>query len=295
MPKLISPEVTDRSIGTRISQTLLISKRYMTSYYRSHRERAWFQDVKTYCMFIGHARSGHSLIGALLDAHPNVILADEGEALRYISAGFNRAQIYHILLAKSQKQASKGRTKHGREEKLYSYHVPGQWQGRFSSLHVIGDSSAGTSTQMLAQNPPLLQHLQTTMMNVNVKLIHVIRNPYDVISTMILRGGRTYENAIERYFSNCETIVDIRKRMDSANVFAIKLEEFINHPEVYLDEICRFVGVEPINEYLNACTSMVYKSPAKSRYSVPWSAEVRGTVERKIDKFEFLQGYSYDS
>jgi len=34
-----------------------------------------FSEIETYCTFIGYSRSGHSIIAALLDAHPNIVMA----------------------------------------------------------------------------------------------------------------------------------------------------------------------------------------------------------------------------
>lgn len=47
-----------------------------------------FGDLETYCMFIGYPRSGHSLIGFLLDAHPSMIIAHELHVLKHINAGY---------------------------------------------------------------------------------------------------------------------------------------------------------------------------------------------------------------
>ena len=43
-------------------------------------------DVKTLCLFIGYQRSGHSLVGSLLDAHPRMAIAHELDALFYLKA-----------------------------------------------------------------------------------------------------------------------------------------------------------------------------------------------------------------
>jgi hypothetical protein len=34
-----------------------------------------FPDVHAFCLFDGYSRSGHSLVGALLDAHPKITIA----------------------------------------------------------------------------------------------------------------------------------------------------------------------------------------------------------------------------
>jgi hypothetical protein len=294
---MASIELVDMSrpgFRERVAGRLRIARRYITSLYKSRQERAWFKDIRTYCMFIGHARSGHSILGALLDAHPNVILPDEVDVLRYVAAGFGREQIYHLLLARSQRQASKGRTKGGRDGNTYSYHVPGQWQGRFDRIQVVGDSKAGLSTQRLAQTPELLERLRETMGDARVKIIYVIRNPYDNISTMMLRGGRSFESAIDRYFANCETIVGIRRIVDPADLLLVRQEELINWPKQLLAEICGFLGVEASDDYLSACASILYNSPAKSRYKVEWSSEQIGTVRRNIERFDFLAEYTYE-
>jgi hypothetical protein len=287
-------EAPDMGMREKVAGRLRMARRYVTSLYKSRQERAWFADIRTYCMFIGHARSGHSIVGALLDAHPNVILPDEVDALQYVAAGFSREQIYHLLLARSRRQANKGRVKGGRDGKTYSYHVPGQWQGRFDQLYVVGDSKAGQSTQRLAQEPALLDRLRETMGGVQVKVIYVTRNPYDNISTMILRGGRSFDNAIDRYFANCQAIVDIRRRVDAADLLLARLEDLIAWPRQLLTETCRFLGVEASDEYLGACAGILYSSPAKSRFKVEWRPEHIAAVRRNIERYDFLAGYSYE-
>ena len=57
-----------------------------------------YQDIEKYCMFIGYPRSGHSLVGSLLDAHPYMLIAHELDALRYIQVGFSKKQLYHLII-----------------------------------------------------------------------------------------------------------------------------------------------------------------------------------------------------
>jgi hypothetical protein len=73
-------------------------------------------------MFVGHNKSGTSMVGSLLDAHPEVILSDEADALDYVRAGFSREQIFHILLGQSRR-GSPQRT--GDSEAIAALFVPG--------------------------------------------------------------------------------------------------------------------------------------------------------------------------
>lgn len=288
-------ETTQLDGGVRDHTRWRMARRYVTSLYKGRQERALFQHIKTYSLFIGHARSGHSIVGALLDAHPNIVLPDEVDALQYVAAGFSSTQIYHLLLARSRRQANKGRTKGGRDGKTYSYHVPGQWQGRFDTLQVIGDSKAGQSTRRLARDPGLLPRLRATLKPAQVKIIYVIRNPFDNISTMMLRGGRSFDNAITCYFDNCETIVQLQGEIDPADLIIVRQEDLLARPRQCLAQLCQFLGVTASDAYLNACASILYARPSKSRKKVIWSVDLMNVVQDKIDKVDFLKGYSYDT
>ena len=37
--------------------------------------------VERFVLFIGHARSGHSIIGSMMDAHPNMVISHEFQVL----------------------------------------------------------------------------------------------------------------------------------------------------------------------------------------------------------------------
>ena len=42
-----------------------------------------YDDLQAFCLFMGYTRSGHSLVGACLDAHPEAAIAHEGKIFAY--------------------------------------------------------------------------------------------------------------------------------------------------------------------------------------------------------------------
>lgn len=271
-------------------ETLNIPRLYVLSNYASQRNSQLFKDVETYCMFIGGTRSGGSLTGALLDAHPEVILADGMDALRFVTAGFRREQIFQILLDRSKRQAKTGRISAGRP-----YVVSGQWNGRFAKLRVIGDIKSAVSTNRFGEDPMLLDRLLDTMKGLNVRFIQVVRNPYDSISEMTLRSGRTFESAVHYYVDNCLTVSGIRKRIGEGNLIIIRNDQLISETENTLRGICGFLGIADHEDYLDSCRRFVDKSPVRSRYSVQWSPDLIDAVKTRIvGRFDFLHGYSYE-
>ncbi len=279
--------------NTKLYQKPNMARLYLSTQLATLQAKQVFQDIKTYAMFVGHGMSGHSIIGTLLDAHPNIIFPDEVDVLKYIAAGFRKNQVFHLLLAMSRAQAKAGNTKQGRKGKLYSYSVPGQWQGRFEKLQVIGDTKAGVSTKRLGEDPTLLQRLRDTI-DADIKFIHVVRNPYDNISTMCLKPGRLeLQPRIDRYFFFCEILRELRTQIEDKDLLLLRQEDFIAQPADTLRVMCRFLGVQASDNYLNACAGIVYKSPVKSRYELQWDDESIKKVKAEIERFDFLEDYSY--
>jgi Sulfotransferase family len=249
-----------------------------------------FEDVETFCMFIGYPRSGHSLVGSLLDAHPNVVIAHELNVLECVEKSFERGRILQLVLENSRRVA-----KSGREWEGYSYKVPNQWQGRFERLQVIGDKKGGASTRILSSSPGLLCRL-LDIIDTDVKFIHVVRNPYDNISTMLKhrRRNQSLRSVIESYLSLCATNSKIRERVGRDRVFDLRHEALVEAPEELLGDLCGFLGLERKEDYLEDCASLVFDSPRKTRYGVEWDVGMIAAVQEGIGRHEFLRGYSYE-
>lgn len=272
-----------------LSNPFTWTKLYAKSYCGSRPYRDLFAGVKTYCMFLGYPRSGHSLVGSLLDAHPNVIIAHELDVLKFVQAGFSKDQIFYLLLENSRKLAERGREYSG-----YSYVVANQWQGRFRRLEVIGDKKGGRSSTRLHSNPALLDSLYKTI-GIKTKFVHVIRNPYDCITTMTTRNTRNYtlENRIENYFSRVETVAAAKSRIHPLDIVDVRQESLIEEPKKWLRELCHFLGVDPSQDYIDDSAGIIFKSPQKSRHKLPWSPENIRLVAEKMKPYAFLAGYSY--
>lgn len=258
------------------------------------RDPGLFESVRTFGFFVGHNKSGTSMVGGLLDAHPNVIMADEIDALKYVEAGFDRDQLFYLLLKGSRSEARKGRVT-ARRLTPYSYAVPGQWQGRFTTPMVVGDSRSGTSTRRLGENLGLLDRLAEAMPGVAVRLIQVIRNPFDPISVMMVRGGRSFRNAVDHYFQACEVLLEIRRRVEPGALLPVRYETFVAYPQGELTTVCRFLGVEPDPDYLAACAAIIRRAPDRSREMVEWPRRWINEVHQRIFDVDFLEGYRYDS
>lgn len=256
------------------------------------RHRRLFAGIESYCMFIGYPRSGHSLVGSLLDAHPEAVIAHELDALRYVRGGFRRNQIYELVLENDREFTEAGRLAATGD---YQYSVPNQWQGRWDTLRVIGDKRGGRSTVRLRERPQLLDRLQR-LTGVPVRVVHVVRNPYDNISTMLRRAGKrgTLPGVIDRYFAAVETNVQLRASLPPDRVLDVRHEDLIASPGPTIERLVRFVGLEPRAGFVDDCASILFSSPRRTRQDAPWTPALRADVEKRMAPVDFLAGYSFE-
>jgi hypothetical protein len=253
----------------------------------SWRFRRDFEEVQAFVLFVGCPRSGHSLLGSLLDAHADAVIAHELDALRYVAAGWTRGELYARILLHDREFTAAGREWFG-----YDYTVPGQWQGRFRQLRVIGDKRGGVTTQRLAKDPSLLDRLEAVV-RVPLRILHVTRNPFDNIVTMARRSGESLDQASRRYLELCDAVASIHSRRSGA-IIDVRHEDLVADVPGRLGAICRWIGLEPDADYLAACSAVTFDRPRHTRGEMPWSAGLRERIRTAVGQYEFLRGYALD-
>ena len=277
--------------------------------------------VQRFVFFVGYARSGHSIIASMIDAHPNMIVAHEYRLFHKLSMSkvdlTNRTDLFNQLYKNSYTNAVNGWRSEFKAQKGYTLAVDG-WQGAFSTLQVIGDKSGGTTSQLFKNSPPLfisaLKQLRN-IVSIPVRVIHVVRNPYDMISTRLLYTDARFSNSkLKSKVSALETckhsnitglqnqinrtfhiIENVQEIFDVSNltVLDVHLVDFIKDPKRVLKMICTFLNVECHHAYIESCVSKVYKEQSKTRRLVEWPKEMIEEVEERAKPYRFLWRYSF--
>ena len=257
--------------------------------------RELFRDVHTYCQFIGYPRSGHTLVYALLNAHPDVVLSNELGVLQWMRFGFTRAQLYSMILRSDRRFTREGSRFQG-----YDYGVPNQWQGRFREIRVIGDKDGGRDTMCLRRSPDVLERLRRKV-GVPIKFIHVVRNPYDMMTTFVnrrmQRGERTtLDDALRMGREALDTILTVIQRVPEDALLTIRHEEMIQDPVRTLSRLCEHLGVIPEHDYLRDCAGIVFALSPKTRRSIEWPPELIQRVQAEVvEGCSLFAGYRYEA
>ena len=277
--------------------------------------------VERFVFFIGYPRSGHSFIGSVLDAHPNVIIAHEymliRECTEHLKLGENifqdKVSLFNTLYKNSFAAANCGWRSNKTTSKGYNLDVHGQWQGSFDHLRIIGDKSGGLTSISVrdGQGMPCLKEMTDTL-DIPITAVHVVRNPYDMIATAILYGmsskGATVSELREKVqrpslqnqmeqarsvFGLASAVVDI-KALQGLSVVEIHSENFIRDPKTTLATLCSGLGVPCFQDYVEECYQKTYRKISRTRDKIEWDPTVLDYISKEMTKFPFFQGYTFN-
>jgi hypothetical protein len=248
--------------------------------------RADFDRVGRFCLFVGYPRSGHSIVGALLNAHRDAVISHELDAPPLVLAGCTRDELYARILARAYWFNLRGnRTNH-------DYTVAGGWQGRFDRLRVIGDKRGGAVTRCLAEHPDFFARVRA-LVGVPLRLVHVVRNPFDNIAAISIWHRLSLEESVAYYFMHCATTARLDGFCAPEELSTVHHEAMIDRPRAELSRLADFLGLEASTEWLDACERVVFPRATGTRRKVVWPPALVREVERRAQPYPFLAGYKF--
>ena len=275
------------------------------------------RNVERFLLTIGYNRSGSSLLGQLLNAHPEMAVAHElyilqrFRDLRLVPTPSWRGRATRLILERDRVfERQRARRNSG-----YSYAMDGLWQGKYSRLRLLGDKGATNVAKLLGTHG--LDELDQLRRRVRapVKFLFTIRNPYDVLASRRLGRLRAADGVVvpslRDYAPACAERVaisatDLRWFLDvsenlsrifaalpAQDVLPIRYEEFIAAPQEKLRDICAFLGMTRDDAWLNACAEFTLSTPHPTRRKARWSDDHIAQVAVATRKYSWLAGYEF--
>jgi hypothetical protein len=112
--------------------------------------------IQTLALFIGYPRSGHTLIGSLLDAHPHIVIANELDIFQrwteWTEAEKTRENLINKMYENSFRQAQDIGYRSAEKRYGRTYAVPNQWQGRYKDYIKVSCSIDNTAPYILGEH-----------------------------------------------------------------------------------------------------------------------------------------------
>ena len=266
----------------------------------------------SFLQFAGFPRSGHSLIGSLVDAHPDAVVSHELDVLGLLDAGWSQDEIFALIGSQSAAFMDHGRYWNG-----FAYVVPNQHNGRSDAPLVIGDKKGDWAVRRMQRDAGLLERLHERI-TLPCKWLLVVRNPFDNIATMSLRRGGAYDRLrisspdssafkaalkaeagksiadsaddamIDDFRSLCAGVRDLQARLPADHWLGVGYEAFARDPAAGLRRILGFLDLEDRGGFVEDAASIVRHGENRSRHSVAWSPDQIARVRDMIEEFDFL-------
>jgi len=218
-------------------------------------------DLKNFCFFIGFARSGHSFIGQLINAHENALIGNEGRLFDVLKGQLSFSNVLKYLVFIDEKFASRKYYKKNGQD----FYFAKLSQGNVHNLTCLGNSKAGYTRRHFYANPSLLDAYRSIIPG-EVKFILVLRNPRDIVGSMMKRTGRDFQTALEEIQRSCEELeVVINLIKPDFQVLEIVYENLLQDLPSSTLKIFSFLGLDLPPGFTEAVQEKIYQSPEKSR------------------------------
>lgn len=248
---------------------------------------SWGQ-ITTFCLFVGYGRSGHSAVGSLIDAHPRAVVAHELNAVKRFFEGVERDALFGEIFALAQEQARTGRFASRAGGGTYLHRLDGQLKPDPLGVTLLGDKKgAATAWQFARRGIDEIERFKSYI-GLPVKMLHVIRNPFDIVAAGLARGGADFPSLVP-------IVAEIRTRCLGADWLDVYHEDVIAQPRQEVARILEFLGLPVLPEHLERSVAHLYRVPHRRRFEMPWPAGARVMVEDIIARHDYLGGYRWDS
>ena len=294
-------------------------------------EKTSLENIEVMLLTIGFHRAGSSLLGFLLTAHPEMVIADEPTVRRKLMERREglikyRGDLKNIDEAKRPKtqilyeadlqemidyiiSVDYVRWQHGKIEAQQTrspiasftvkrdqryIHVPNQYQGRFKQLKVIGVKLSLLNTIILLEDN-VLENFKRKLekSKIALKFIFTVRNPYDIVAT--IKRIKPDKNGYSIVMNACERNMRVLKQIDTREIFISRHEDMVKDPSEQLTKLCDFLRVPIPTGYLEDCASQVAEECYRSRFEYDWPEDEKQEIASLIKKYDFFSGYDWDS
>ena len=263
--------------------------------------------VKRFLFFVGYTGIGHSLVASMLDAHPHVVISHEYSLFDKWQMQPNehndKRWLFNTLYSESRFPTSHSTVVNGSTMNLV---IPGSWQGRYETfLSIIGDNSGWSTVEVFKRDKQkfvdVYNQLKTTV-QIPIDVIHVIRNPYDNIATMLSHERNTTydgdkestEAQIISFFEQVKSVVEMTSTVH-LSIIEVHTIDMITKPKITMRTLCDRLKISCSEQLLQMCTHKIFSSEPKSRLLIKWTPHLIELVAQNIQKYDHLRRYSFTS
>jgi hypothetical protein len=245
------------------------------------------EHLKRFVLIVGNARSGSTLLGAAIDAHPQAVIANESASSNTLWTNLTGAQILADVIENAGMNAASDRSSEG-----YTYQI-GPPPDAKAKLLVAGDKVWNPATLILHGKHDLITSLEARL-GLPLVVLHSIRNPFDAIATMHARSGAPIADRIRWYFMHCDAAEAIRERLRADRFLDCHHEDLLADPRGVVEKLCGFLEIPIDAGHVAAVQRKLFTQPRRTRDNIVWKDEDVRAIRDGMARFECLSRYPAD-
>lgn len=227
--------------------------------------------------FFGSPRTGSTLLGQILNYHPECLIASEFRFLqRLIEKREPEDKLRSELAETAFRHFNNDLTHDGDYKKTLSQYQS-KWKDfsdlatneRFSKkeIKILGDKKAGGNAKVYELHKDGVVHYIESK---SAKIIHLIRNPYDASLSLIKSHGFENEKVALEYVLNTTSLAtEIESKFQNESFYTLFYEDLQKEPQAELAKLCRFLGVNVDDYWLELISSRI-ESKASNNSIPDW-------------------------
>jgi hypothetical protein len=185
-------------------------------------------------LVLGAPRSGTTLLAAMLGCHPDVVMLNEDLRFSVSKIIGNRA-VGNKVPIPTHMELSRKLTLFTRF--LYKTRLMGLCRrlGLFNSFF-----------------PGSFYSIEDYLVVDGIKLVGIVRNPNDVISSMMRREKWSFDFALRNWARSVEILASLHERLKQ-NMAVITFEDLVSQPEPVMRRLSDFLGLDYDPQMLEGC------------------------------------------
>lgn len=249
--------------------------------------------------FLGTGQSGHTAVAACLDAHPNVIIAEEQSYVKKLISGRATKEKLIWECTRYCKSFKTNTTSHRKKDIPINSPYCGTWR---DELLCIGNKMGWEFTGPYLKRgrskfPGFCEKIEMP-----VKVIHVVRNPFDNIASWALtrreervtgagkiRKPMSLDDCIQRYENHTRAALEAIYPYTKLKL--VHIEKFCDNVDRELREICLFLDIPFDSDWSLNCAKAIFDGPRIKRDRINWSSDQTSRIREIINSYQFLREY----
>ena len=216
-------------------------------------------------LFFGSPRTGSTLLGQILNFHPNCLVATEFRLLnKVIIDGISYSKALAEMRATAFRQFKNGieaDVKFGKTLGRYQerwksfYGLSGDPEFKKKKIKILGDKKAGGATKVFMDYPD--KTVDFLEKHRNLILLQILRHPIDAaISYMNSHKIGAFAAACEDVISKSHIAYELCQKMRAPN-YVLYYEDLIREPKAEIEKLMNWLVVKHSSTWLEVITERV--------------------------------------